>query len=347
MALYRRGGTWWIDFTTSGGERVRRSARTQDKKAAKELHDQLKAKAWRAAKLGEKPSRIWDEAALKFLKESESKASFEDYKRQIAFWTERFRGRQLDRIDRHSAAEIVEKHFDTPATRNRYIACLRAVVMKAAGEWEWIGHAPKFKTYAEPKIRVRWLTHQEAERLIHCLAEWIRPMASFALATGIRQSNLLHLGWNQVDLERKVGWIHADQAKARRAIGIPLNDDALSVLNSQLGRHPERVFVGLDGTPLTEWSWEARRAWAAGCREAGIEVFRWHDLRHTWASWHIQRGTPLLTLKELGGWSTLEMVQRYAHLAPEHLAAYANNAKLQPTVQTRHIKMPRLLYKVA
>lgn len=58
-------------------------------------------------------------------------------------------------------------------------------------------------------------------------------------------------------------------------------------------------------------------------QRAGLEGFRWHDLRHTWASWHVQAGTPLAVLKELGGWSTLDMVMRYAHLAPEHLAEHA------------------------
>ncbi|WP_254662009.1 tyrosine-type recombinase/integrase [Delftia sp. JD2] len=61
------------------------------------------------------------------------------------------------------------------------------------------------------------------------------------------------------------------------------------------------------------------RAFAA----AGVENFRVHDLRHTWASWHVRSGTPLFVLKELGGWKTLEMVKKYA-LAPEHLAQYAN-----------------------
>jgi hypothetical protein len=64
--------------------------------------------------------------------------------------------------------------------------------------------------------------------------------------------------------------------------------------------------------------------WYAALKRAGIENFRWHDLRHTWASWHVQQGTPLHALQELGGWETAEMVRRYAHFSAEHLAPYAD-----------------------
>ncbi len=67
-----------------------------------------------------------------------------------------------------------------------------------------------------------------------------------------------------------------------------------------------------------EWNWLD-----AALKRAGIENFRWHDLRHTWASWHVQSGTPLQVLQELGGWSSCEMVLRYAHLSAAHLADYA------------------------
>lgn len=62
--------------------------------------------------------------------------------------------------------------------------------------------------------------------------------------------------------------------------------------------------------------------WKKALERAGIRDFRWHDLHHTWASWHVQRGTPLQVLKELGGWETMEMVQRYAHLSADHLAQW-------------------------
>jgi site-specific recombinase XerD len=69
-------------------------------------------------------------------------------------------------------------------------------------------------------------------------------------------------------------------------------------------------------------------AWRKALARAGISDFRWHDLRHTWASCHVQNGTPLQVLKELGGWADLTMVLRYAHLSSKHLEEYAGNSKV-------------------
>lgn len=338
MSLRKRGSTWWIDITTPSGQRIRESAETPDRKAAQEYHDRSKAEAWRTDKLGEKPRRTWDEAALRFLKESEGKASLKEYERQVDFWTEHFRGVQLDAITRHEAADLIEAKAKTPATRNRYIACLRAILRKAAGAWEWLDRAPKLEMYAEPKQRIRWIKKEEAESLLAVLPEWLAVMARFSLATGLRQRNVYGLEWTQVELERRVAWVHADQAKARKAIGVPLNEDAVAVIRGQLGKHLRRVFVGHDGEPMDYWTTTANNAWKSACKEVGIKDFRWHDLRHTWASWHVQLGTPLYVLKELGGWETLEIVKRYAHLAPEHLQIHAERLSLGAgaAAQIRH-----------
>ena len=141
-------------------------------------------------------------------------------------------------------------------------------------------------------------------------------MAQFSLATGLRQRNVSYLRWDQVDMNRRVAWIHPDQAKAGRAIGVPLNEDALGVLRARLGVHAVYVFTR-KGSPVDRCS---TRAWKQAVVRAGIDrSFRWHDLRHTWASWHVQSGTRLQELMELGGWSSYEMVLRYAHLATDHL----------------------------
>jgi integrase len=253
MSLYKRGNTWWIDVTTASGQRIRESAETPDRKAAKEYHDRRKAEAWRTDKLGERPKRTWDQAALRFLKEAEGKASLKEYERQVAFWTEHFRGRWLESITRQQVADLVEAKARTPATRNRYIACLRAILKKAVGAWEWLDRAPKLKTYQEPKQRIRWITQEEAGRLLAALPEWLGAMARFALATGLRQRNVYGLEWTQVDLERRAAWVHPDQAKGRKAISVPLNGDAVEVIRGQLGKHLRRVFVGHDGEPMDYW----------------------------------------------------------------------------------------------
>ena len=183
---------------------------------------------------------------------------------------------------------------------------------------------PHIRKFKEPNIRIRWLTQNEASRLLSELPPHLEAMARFTLLTGLRESNVIQLEWQQIDMQRSVAWIHPDQAKAAKAIGVPLNEDAVTILKAQIGKHRSHVFT-YEGNPVGK---AGTLAWRKALKRSGIEKFRWHDLRHTWASWHVQNGTPLNILKELGGWASYEMVQRYAHLAPEHLAEYAGNAKV-------------------
>lgn len=101
---------------------------------------------------------------------------------------------------------------------------------------------------------------------------------------------------------------------------MPLNGEAVAILQKQVGKHRDFVFA-FRGRPVEQVS---TAAWYKALDRAGIDSFRWHDLRHTWASWHVQSGTPLHVLQELGGWASFSMVQRYAHLAADHLAPWAD-----------------------
>ena len=103
-------------------------------------------------------------------------------------------------------------------------------------------------------------------------------------------------------------------------VGMPLNDDAMAVLREEQGKHRERVFT-FKGRPLGQAN---TRAWRNALKRAGIANFRWHDLRHVWATWHVMAGTTLAELQELGGWNSELMVKRYAHFAPEQLRRAAN-----------------------
>lgn len=334
MALYQRGNIWWLRFTKPDGSTVRRSTGTSDRTQAEEFHDLKKAEMWRVHWLGERPRRTWQEAVVRWLRDTDQKA---DHGKDVAKlrWLDQFLGRKhLDEIDRDLIDRIgaAKRREASASTANRYLALMRAILRAARDEWEWIDRAPRVRLFREPSKRVRWITPQEAARLVEELPAHLADMAAFTLATGLRQRNVSYLQWSQVDLARGMAWIHADQAKARKAIAVPLNADALAILRRRRGRDAQWVFT-YAGKPVDRTS---TKAWQAALQRAGITDFRWHDLRHTWASWHAQNGTSLQELMELGGWSTMEMVLRYAHLAGQHLHGAASRIEGIHPAQSPH-----------
>jgi integrase len=265
----------------------------------------------------------WDEAARRWLNETDHKADHQKDAAKLRWLESHLSGRYLDEITRDLLDQVAaaKRRTAAPATVNRYLALVRAILRMARDEWEWIDRVPRIRLLREPHHRIRWLIPEEARRLLAELPPHLAAMAAFTLATGLRQRNVSYLRWDQVDMDRGMAWIHADQAKARRAIAVPLNSDAMAVLRSQRGQSREWVFP-YKGKPVDRTS---TKAWAAALKRAGIRDFKWHDLRHTWASWHVQNGTSLRELMELGGWSTFEMVLRYAHLSGDHLKPIAGN----------------------
>jgi integrase len=197
---------------------------------------------------------------------------------------------------------------------------IRAILRRACNEWEWIDRVPKFKMFKEAEGRVRSLSPQEFQRLIAELPTHLADMAVFAVATGLRQANVKGLEWAYVSMDRQHAWIPGDKHKNGKPHSVPLNEMALAILRKQLGKHPTRVFT-FRGEPIGQVN---TKAWTAALERAGIEDFKWHDLRHTFATWHRQAGTPTHELQRLGGWKTGAMVERYAHVAPEALQGAAN-----------------------
>lgn len=323
MSLFKRKKIWWISFSTPKGERVRCSAKTTIKKEAQELHDKLRKDSWSRDQLGFDYSRTWDEAAIEWVETTKGTTSYYRNIHKINWLNTLLKGKYLVDIDRLIIYKVgsIKKSETSGANANRYLAVISAVLHRAY-KWDWIPKVPSIERYSEPKKRIRWLTKVQYKKLLLTLPDYLKPMVQFSVATGLRQRNVKLLQWNQVDLERKVAWIHADDAKGGEAIGVPLNNDALNALQRTLGTDEKLVFTSKTGRVLNTPN---NKDWRHALKRADITNFRWHDLRHTWASWHVQNGTPLYVLKELGGWKTLAMVEKYAHLAPEHLATYANN----------------------
>ncbi|MBL0292341.1 MAG: site-specific integrase [Betaproteobacteria bacterium] len=323
MSLYKRTDSprWWVKIS-HGGRTIQRSTGTEDKTQAKEYHDKLKVSLWEQQRLGVKPRRAWKEAVVRWLAETSDKATHDGDIKKLR-WLDAFLGKlMLDEITLDVIDRVKSERLKTvsKSTVNRYLAVVRSILLRARDEWEWIDKAPKVKLFREPPGRERSITVEQAEALLRELPAHQRDVVLFTLATGLRQSNVLRLEWSHVNLESGHAWVDADQSKNRRAIAVPLNSKAVEVLRRQVGKHAVRVFT-YAGRPLDRAN---THAWQRALKRAGIENFRWHDLRHTWATWHRQSGTPTHELQRLGGWRTSVMVERYAHLAPDHLATAAN-----------------------
>ena len=207
----------------------------------------------------------------------------------------------------------------SPATRNRQVFTPIAAVLNHAAKR---GLCAKriVERPAQPQGRIRWITFDEAERLIEACSEHLRPLVMFLLGTGARLSEALYLDWREVNLAG--AHVNLVATKNEGARGVPLHSRLLNELRKL--RHKQgRVFRTHTGLPYAEkesGGGQIKTAFKGACRRAGIADFSPHDCRHTWATWHYAANRDLIALMKLGGWKSERMVLRYAHVNVSQLA---------------------------
>jgi integrase len=204
----------------------------------------------------------------------------------------------------------------SPAAINRPLQMLRHLLRLAHEEWEVLPTVPRIRLERERQGRLRWLTPEEAHRLLAACrtskTTGLVDLVEFAVYTGLRQGELLGLTWADVDRAR--GVVLLEETKGGRRREVPLNGPADAILARRAGAGKT------EGLVFGTASWDAfRKAWEAAVKAAKLEDFHFHDLRHTFASWAMQHGATLPELQGLLGHKTLAMTMRYAHLAPGHL----------------------------
>ncbi len=327
--MYRRKDSryWWIDVALPNGRRVRESTGTGDRKEAEALVAKLKVDAFKEAHFGVKPKRSWQEAVVRYLEVKKSLRSSRDVRRICRILHPILGDKLLSEINGDvvwSITEQLSKRGIAPATINRYLATVRSLLRMARDEWQWIDTYPKIKMLPGEVARDRWLTREEADNLVACCSPHMAAIVRFALATGCRVSEITGLEWCRVDLERSTAWLNRTKNGTPR--GVPLNRDAVAVLKTVRGEHPRYCFT-YHGAPI-RWG-ICNTGWLEAVKRAGLADFRFHDLRHTWASWHRQAGTSTDELKDLGGWKSRVMVDRYAKFATENLSAAASRIEAQ------------------
>ena len=211
----------------------------------------------------------------------------------------------------------------SPSTVNRYLAALSHAFNVAVKEWGWLDDSPmrKINRLKEPKGRVRFLDEQERTSLLTACKETKHPylykVVLLALSTGARKMEILNLHWKDVDLNKGIAILHETKNGERRAL--PLSGPALAELRALSkvrrldtglvfpGRNPKKPF-------------EIRKPWVEALHIADIQDFRFHDLRHSAASYLAMSGATLAEIAEVLGHKTLQMVKRYSHLSEQHTA---------------------------
>ena len=212
----------------------------------------------------------------------------------------------------------------TVASVNRYMAALSHVFSIAYREWGWANQNPfsKVSKLKEPRGRTRFLTQDEIKRFLQACKESrsnaLYPIVLLALSTGARKSEILQLHWEDVDFERSRILIHETKNTEKRSL--PLVGHAGQVIKELYSESPEKsgpIFQGKTPSKTYQRT-TVRRAFLTALTAAGIEDFRFHDLRHTAASYLAMNGASLVEISEILGHKTLQMVKRYSHLTEGH-----------------------------
>lgn len=330
---YRRKDSpyWWIKYTDASGKTAYESTGTADRKEAEAFEAKRRLEVHQQRKWGIQPEHIFDDLMVRYLEATNAEVRRPE---RTAFAVKRlqpyFTGRVLERLKRADVAGYIEVRKRAgvgPATINRELDMLSAAINYARKRWDWnIGNPCSGMSLREPEGRLRWISRAEADALIveaekdakspH-LADFIRA----ALNTACRKSELLELAWDRVDLRGGLIYLEGRHTKSGKRRVVPLNEEARKAMLGRARFRAENcpgspwVFAHKDGERVKHM----QKGFHSACRRAGIDQFRVHDLRHTCASWMVQEGVSMMEVRDVLGHSSIEMTERYAHLAPEKL----------------------------
>jgi len=213
----------------------------------------------------------------------------------------------------------------SPATINRYLAALSHALTVATNEWGWLEDSPmrKVSKNKEPRGRVRFLSDDERGALLDACKEsgsdYLYPVVVLALSTGMRQGEILGLTWQDVNLDRQYLILHETKNGERRRVPLTgLAHTEVKRLNKVRRIDTQLLFPH---PTLKDRPFDLRTPWEAALKKAEIKDFRFHDLRHSTASYLAMNGASLAEIAEVLGHKTLQMVRRYAHLSEAHTSA--------------------------
>lgn len=319
MALYKRTGSpfWQYDFTVRGA-RFRGSTETDDHEKAKKLEAKLKHDAYEETHFNKKQtisvSKACGEYWINHAQYLPSAPTIEGILEIIVnFFGKHTEIQAINDRDVTRFASWLRNKGKSNSTVNRYITVLSSLNnrMKDLGYEASEARFSKRKL-AEPEGRTRYLTREELERILQEAPAYLTYPIVFAIHTGVRKENIVWLTWDQVDMEARVITFKVkSKIKGGKVHVVPMSDTVYAMLQelSEEGRDGF-VFRGEGGAGNLG---DFKKAWRTTLDNAGVSDFRFHDLRHTAASWIVQATGQLEMVKEILGHSKIATSMRYAH----------------------------------
>lgn len=325
-----KGITWQIDFYDPEGRRIRKNFKLRKDAEAylgKVLSAKKEGRYHDVFDVKQEFRLTFNELADKYVENYQTQRCFSRLKYYLVDeYRFTFGDRRLSQITYLDLETYRNKRKSTPlrsgkirsdATVNREMSTLRHMFNKAV-EWEMLESSPfkrgKRLMFKEGSHRLRFLNEAEIDRLLAECPSHLKPIVETALLTGMRRGELLGLKWEQI----RNGFIYLTETKSGESRQLPINDRLAQVfrdIRKQNQFKSEYVFTGPDGKRF----YEVKRSFAGACRRAGIEDFRFHDLRHTFASHLVMAGVNLKAVQELLGHADIKMTMRYSHLSQAHL----------------------------
>ena len=219
-------------------------------------------------------------------------------------------------------SELLSKGLK-PATVNRRIGTLKHMFNKA-NDWgmmtdEQAQKLNKIKLLKENNKRLKYLSSEECRALLNACPDYIKPIVITAINTGMRKSEIFNLKWENVDMKHGFIKLNPEETKSGKGREIPINQHMEKVLTYQdSNRYDDSDYVFCSPVTCKPFK-DIKRSFTSACNEAGIRGFRFHDLRHTFASQLVMAGAELASVQKLLGHATINMTMRYSHLSPDHL----------------------------
>lgn len=323
--LYRRSGSpfWFIRYADKHGKIIRVSTGTTEKKLAQAILSKRKTAVaeLRHLEVRRLPNVTFHELCDEYwnlhgknLRIKGLRYNISVLKRGIG--NVPLRDVTQQKIERF-LSDRMEQEKHGASTRNFYLARLKAIFAKAK-EWGMLHENPAVavKNLRVQEAPTRFLTTEEISRLLDAASKRMRPLLIVALHTGMRQGEIFRLRWQHIDFENRLVMVQV-RTKSSKNRFIPM-DDALVAALAALPSRSKNGLVFPSQITKGELTDISSRTFPRLLTKAKIKNFRFHDLRHTFASHLVMRGVDLRTVQDLLGHASLQMTQRYAHLAPEH-----------------------------